>query len=90
MITSIVFGIVFLIQYVTVGTKQEINAFFGFMVVAAFFGVPYFVFFRSSAEKGKRAQKRTFISRRCQSCSSSQFKSYKDGHKCEHCGAVYY
>ena len=89
-IISLLLGIIFVIQHYTVGTKQDLNALFGFLFIAAIFGIPYLVFFRLPSNKNKQNDKKqTFISRRCQFCSSSHFKPYKDGHKCEHCGAIY-
>jgi len=95
MIIFLLFSVIFIIQHYTVGTKQDIDAFFGLLFIAAIFGIPYLVFFRSSSNKNqkkkkKKHKKRTLISRKCQSCSSTQLKRYKDGYKCEHCGAIYH
>jgi len=93
-IISLLSGVIFIIQHYTVGTKQDLNAFFGFLFIAAIFGIPYLIFFRSSSNKNKnkkkKRKKRTLIYRRCQSCSSSQLSPYKNGYKCEHCGAIYH
>ncbi len=90
MIISLVLGLIFLIEHFTVGTKQDLDTVFGFVVIAVFFGIPYFIFFRSSTPESKNNPKRPFFARKCQSCNSSQFKPYKEGYKCEHCGAVYH
>lgn len=87
-IISLVFAIIFLIEYFAVGVERDSGAFFGFLVIAAIFGIPYLIFFRSTTNKLNNKQ--TFLSRKCESCSSSQFKPYKAGYKCEHCGAVYH
>jgi hypothetical protein len=89
-IISLVFAVIFVIEYFTVATERDSGAFFGFLVIAAIFGIPYLIFFRSSTTKNKINNIKTFLPRKCQSCSSSQFKSYKEGYKCEHCGAVYH
>ncbi len=94
MIITLLFSIIFIIQYYTVGTKQDIDAFFGLLFIAAIFGIPYLVFFKLSSnkkqKKKKKHKKRKLISRRCQACHSPQLKSYKNGYKCEHCGAIYH
>jgi len=89
-IISLVFAVIFLIEYFIVATERDSGAFFGFLVIAAIFGIPYLIFFRLSTTKNKRNNKQTFLSKKCQSCSSSQFKPYNEGYKCEHCGATYH
>lgn len=65
------------------------SAAIGLFIIASFFAVPYFVFFRPKS-KEKSDKKRTLTNKRCHNCSSTDFTSLKNGEiQCKHCGSIY-
>ena len=86
-IIFLLLAVIFLFDYYFSEPKKELDAFFGLLIIASFFGIPYLVFFRKSSTD--KNNKQTLIARRCKYCNSSELSPHKNGSKCEHCGAFY-
>ncbi len=86
-------SLIFLIDYFLFDPQQDIGAFFGLLMMASFFGIPYLVFFRtnknSKLKLNDKTKAQTLVSRRCKYCNSSSLKALDEGLQCEHCGSLY-
>ena len=84
----------FLIDHIFIDPKEDLDAFFGLMMMASFFGIPYLVFFRRNQKNEKSIEdaksKQGLVSRRCTYCNSSSIKMIDGGFQCEHCGSNYH
>lgn len=85
-------SLLFLIQHIFIEPQEDLDAFIGLLMIASFFGVPYLIFFRkkSNSSDNKPIEKmKSFVSRRCKYCNSSEIVTTTDGFQCEHCGTKY-
>ncbi len=89
----LIIALLFVIQHIFIEPQEDLDALFGLLMIASFFGVPYLIFFKLRSNKGSKNKeannKQSFVSKRCTYCNSSVIVATKDGFKCEHCGSKY-
>lgn len=89
----LIIAFLFIIQHIFIEPQEDLDALFGLLMMASFFGVPYLIFFKFMSKqhsKNKEThEQQSLVSRRCTYCNSSLIVTTKDGLKCEHCGSKY-